>query len=135
MALAVKTGAVSRNAVIGRARRLGLPALKRGVRNDLPRRPRKPRGRSQPMFVMELAPKPQPVVPLNIPYFDLEPFHCREIVGTGEDGLPISCGHPRVEEGPWFCVWHTKVNFDQTARTAKPWVYWPTFGKRKMVAA
>lgn len=46
---------------------------------------------------------------LNIPFFDLQEFHCREITGTGPDGLASYCGHPRQTEKS-YCEFHQSVN-------------------------
>ena len=124
----------TKGAVVSRAHRLSLPCLPFG---DPPQH--LPRGIyiRKPHKYRAMAARAQPVEPLNIPYFDLQPFHCREIVGTGEDGLPLSCGHPKVggKKIPWFCAWHMRENCNPAAMPAKAQVYWPTFGKRKMVAA
>ncbi len=100
----------TRNAVIGRSHRLNLPALKRSPtgRPKSPRADRPSKIRKPPTFIYE--PPPMPVEPLNIPFMELGPKHCREIVGYGDFGLSLSCGHP-VIDGTSFCRWHYSINY------------------------
>lgn len=49
----------------------------------------------------------------NVPFLDLKPRHCREVTGTGADGLATFCGHQKVD-GYSFCAHHVRINF--TAR-------------------
>jgi hypothetical protein len=35
------------------------------------------------------------IKPLNIPFMELDDSHCREVMGKGEDGLAIYCGHAK----------------------------------------
>ena len=92
----------SRNAVIGRAHRLKLEPLSRAPTTFMGR-PRRVGGerkvRKPPTLHVFEAPV-IPVAPLNIPFIDLAPHHCREIVGHGDFGLSLSCGHPVIEGKP-----------------------------------
>lgn len=103
---------VTRNAVIGRAKRLKLEKLSRNA--PAQSKPRNVRHYMGPRLVRAKTRKLPacPMPPLNIPYLELQAFHCREIVGQGDDGLPLSCGHPR-DRGcvATFCDWHASVNF------------------------
>ncbi len=103
----------TRNAVIGRSHRLKLPELTRSPTG----RPKKERPllskvRKPPTVC---APPPMAVEPLNIPFIDLGPKHCREIVGYGDFNLSLSCGHPTLHESSW-CRWHHSVNTMQLVR-------------------
>ena len=126
---------VSRNAVVGRAKRLGLVRL----RNTNPEQCRKRRrgvGLGGPKIrivkAVDYLSRAVPVEPLNIRYSDLQWFHCREIVGKDDSGLPLSCGHRKLEDGPWFCRWHHAVNFTkpQPARARA----FPSFGQKQRAA-
>ena len=54
-------------------------------------------------------PKATPTVSRNIPFIDLESFHCREVTGSGKDGLATFCGHQRLE-GYSYCLHHRNIN-------------------------
>jgi GcrA cell cycle regulator len=115
----------SRNATIGRAKRLGLAAAARPGASPriFPKRPpkarksrlRQPRERHVPDFmpripVFEPAEMPKlrcvEVVPRHLALIDLEPGDCRYPYGGDEEGETISfCGHPR-QEGFSYCTPH-----------------------------
>lgn len=99
---------VTRNAVIGRSKRLGLERLK-PIGNHKPGRPKLARIAKQPTAQREYASPPIAVIPLNIPFLKLERAHCREIVGSMGYGLSLSCGHPRIEDSS-YCRWHHAIN-------------------------
>ena len=42
-------------------------------------------------------PKAGPAISRNIPFMQLESYHCREVTGTGQDGLATYCGHQCAE--------------------------------------
>ena len=115
--------AYSRNATIGRARRLGLAGPER------PDRPARPRPQPQPsparlkkMRARILAePRPKAavferaaalklrcvgIVPRHLSLVELEDGDCRYPYGGDEEGEAITfCGHPR-REGSSYCVSH-----------------------------
>jgi hypothetical protein len=74
------------------------------------------RMRKKRMKSWAFGPDPQPVkvqtecAPLNIPLMKVEAFHCREVVGRGDDGLALFCGHPRIDEYS-FCAFHKQINY------------------------
>jgi GcrA cell cycle regulator len=102
----------TRNAAVGRAKRLGLkPASVRKVTS----RPKRPArwGESPPPKVArrsapaQPAPTPEPVKPVKLrcvgvrprllAFADLEPGGCRYPYGGERDGEPYAfCGHPRI---------------------------------------
>jgi len=117
--------AYSRNATIGRARRMGLagPARPRELPGHWPKRPpkakapsrRKPQGRRAAEF-----PRPMPIfqrvdtaplrcveiVPRHLRLVDLEAGDCRYPYGGDEEGEAITfCGYPR-REGSSYCAPH-----------------------------
>jgi GcrA cell cycle regulator len=114
--------AYTRNATIGRARRMGLAAPER-IRNPSKHCPKPPRSsappdkvrkRRQPEFI-RIAPalKAEParlrcveVDPRHLLLVDLEPGDCRYPYGGDADGEPITfCGHVR-REGSSYCTPH-----------------------------
>lgn len=102
---------LTRNAILGRIHHLGLPKIKHAVTGG-PRRPRAARikyVKARPPQ-REFPSPPVAVQPLNIPFLDLAPHHCREIVGSQGFGMSLSCGHPRIE-GSGFCRWHHSINY------------------------
>jgi hypothetical protein len=133
--LAPKLG-VSRNAAIGRAGRIGLRAARTpesavDILSDGDRRQRRgacdrrDRARKAPAAGRE-APSPGSptpastceagagVVPLHVPFLEMQPGHCRYLYG---DGPWTACGHPRVRHeekgrsgyaGP-YCAGHMRL--------------------------
>ena len=117
--------AYSRNATIGRARRMGLagPARAREPPGHWPKLPPKakapPRHKSHERRVPEfLLPMPifrrvdtaplrcVEIVPRHLRLVDLEPGDCRYPYGGDEEGEAITfCGHPR-REGSSYCAPH-----------------------------
>ncbi len=117
--------AYSRNAAIGRARRMGLSSPDRpdGPLDHWPMRPPKakpprlhqPRERHAPEFmrstpVFERAEAPKlrcvEIVPRHLSLVDLEPGDCRYPYGGDEEGEAITfCGHPRRESSS-YCAPH-----------------------------
>ena len=115
--------AYSRNATIGRARRMGFSGPERA---DNPTRPR-PRPKPHPMRLRKmrarLAAKSRPmpavlkraaalklrcvgIVPRHRSLLELEPGDCRYPYGGDQEGEAITfCGHPR-REGSSYCVSH-----------------------------
>lgn len=99
---------VTRCAVIGRSRRLGLPKLTRSP-TGRPKKEREYKPSKTRTAPITIEPQPMPVAPLNIPFVDLAPHHCREIVGSEGYGMSLSCGHPVIHETSW-CRWHHSIN-------------------------
>lgn len=89
----------SRNAVIGKAYRMGLTNKK--PQRELTQSERRPRPRKRPSgncrsFFPKVAKLP-PITPIlapprNLSILDLGWGDCRAIVGRGEDGLALYCG-------------------------------------------
>lgn len=118
--------AYSRNATIGRARRMGLAALDRPKRlskvpqESKPLRSRKnPRSHennqraAEPTSSTPAAERPHRVmfrcvqiVPRHLPLIELEAGDCRYPYGGDADGEAITfCGHPQ-REGSSYCLGH-----------------------------
>ena len=90
---------MSRNAVIGKAHRLGLagkkPPSSGGRRRNGRARSRAPQVQINGFIVRTLKPEPAPMAPPTgdgIHIRDLEQHHCRAIISTGDDGLARYCG-------------------------------------------
>lgn len=113
--------AYTRNATIGRARRLGLSVPQRaGGQPDRPKQPdakrlRKKRARrlaesvSKPTTLERAATlqlRCVAITPRHLALVDLEVDDCRYPYGGDADGEPITfCGHPR-REGSSYCLSH-----------------------------
>jgi GcrA cell cycle regulator len=111
--------AYSRNATIGRARRMGLSGPARAEDSARP----KPRPARLKKMRARLAAKSRPrlavfkraralklrcvgIVPRHLSLVDLEPGDCRYPYGGDAEGEAITfCGHPR-REGSSYCVSH-----------------------------
>lgn len=99
---------LKKTAVIDRAKLLDRPFVKPAAQ------PPKPRVKAK---VYKL-PAPSSFAPLNIPFMELESHHCREVVGTGDDGLAIYCGH--IQSKPTsYCNHHRQINFVVVAGKSK----------------
>jgi hypothetical protein len=94
---------ISRNAVIGRARRMGLEAKKSGPVTGVKR------SQPRPVIIRPPAPPPRepfswPEIPsLNIPLLELEDGQCRFPCDEG------FCGHPIVYNS--YCGQHARVSY------------------------
>ena len=117
----------TRNAVIGKAARLGL-ARKRDVKLGVPRvqkppKPEKPEREYKATRIsrarLQVAPIPRPEpVDGGLHIMQLEKHHCREVVGRGPaDGLARYCGAPK-KDGSSFCLWNHSVNYTPVAGSA-----------------
>jgi|SRR5579863_141664 len=114
----------SRNAAIGRARRLGLSGSAKPDRRARPpkRQPKaRPLGAKKPQSRVPAAPRSRlqvlkraaalklrcvGIVPRHLALIDLEVGDCRYPYGGDEEGEPITfCGHPR-REGSSYCTSH-----------------------------
>lgn len=99
----------SKNSVVGRSHRLGLPRRKVSPKVGRPRRKRQMD--SRPIIVSPpVAPEPPgPFKPIGIPLMEAEAHHCRAIVGKDKQGLALFCGHPSpLGHTLSFCVHHLK---------------------------
>ncbi len=104
---------VTRNAVIGRSHRLGLEKLTRSP-TGRPKAERVYRPSKVRVAPVVCLPPPMPIEPLNIPFIDLGPHHCRQIVGSEGIGQSLSCGHPIAKES--YCRWHYSINYFRPRR-------------------
>lgn len=99
----------SKNAVIGRAHRIGLQTLLRMT----PGEKRAPRAQREKRVTFRKSAKPVivpvPVDALNIPFCDLEPQHCR-FPTFGEGRTILFCGHTTTD-GNSFCGWHCSIAY------------------------
>lgn len=131
--IAREIGAVSRNAVIGKAHRLGLcPRAALGK----PRRARPakatPAPRKPPVAVV--LPKPPPVAPVapvinyvpiaRVSFDQLESHHCRYPVGDPRSADFGFCGQTRVEGRPYCPSCNAVANVPLAPRTRIPLVVW-----------
>ncbi|HEY1896908.1 MAG TPA: GcrA family cell cycle regulator [Terracidiphilus sp.] len=101
---------LSRNAVIGRARRLGIEVVPR------PRNPERPRRRAspkrgvprpadpQPPRATEMSAELFPIVSRPVSLLQAQDHHCRAIVGE-RDGIALYCGADK-QSGSSFCPGH-----------------------------
>lgn len=121
---------MSRNAIIGKAHRMGLARKKAAV--SRPHRQPGPRVVRHNGFIMRTL-KPEPVVLApptgeGIPIVELEQHHCRAIISTGDDGLARYCGATkRYADIPFapngepvfrgsFCEFHAEVYYQPLTR-------------------
>lgn len=102
---------VSKNAVCGRGGRLKLPKYERLV-SVREKRVNKPK-------LVERRPPPKPVNPLNIPFFDLEPRHCRFPV-EGEGYKTLFCGHTVAGENS-YCGFHCSIVYEAPKARKPSW--------------
>ena len=126
---------MSRNAVIGKAHRMGLPGKKPPLSGGQRRSGRTRNHTSQVQingFIMRtLKPEPVPMAPPTgdgIHIRDLEQHHCRAIISTGDDGLARYCGEiKRYADVPFspngepiyrgsFCEYHARAYFQPLLR-------------------
>lgn len=121
---------MSRNAVIGKAHRLGLLRRKKSPPSKARQRPSREglvaKHRKQPrlpcLMAAQAVPAPTPVAG-GVHIVELEHHHCRAIIGVGEDGLARYCGADRrqmtgvlsasgepIYKGS-FCAGHAAIYF------------------------
>lgn len=100
-------GCVSRNAVIGKVRRLGLPNRMRGgevrQRNSSTRKPRQVRHMRLVDLFEDRAP---PIDFIGVTFFETTDKSCMYAEGDGSHML--FCGQPRIE-GSSYCAGHHAV--------------------------
>ena len=128
--------AYSRNATIGRARRMGFSGP---ARADNPARP-KPQPKPRPARLLKMRaralaePRPKPavlkraralklrcvgIVPRHLSLLDLEPGDCRYPYGGDREGEAITfCGHPR-RDGSSYCVSHFHLTSEPGAASER----------------
>ena len=115
--------AYTRNAAIGRAKRMGISGLDPSGQSGRAKSPRKPRPLRFHKMRKRIAAKfrlPRPIrkraaalhlrcvgiVPRHLSLLELEPDDCRYPFGGDAEGEAITfCGHPR-REGSSYCVSH-----------------------------
>lgn len=106
--IARSLGRMTRNAVIGKAHRLGLKRRKTPSRPVKAWRPEPPileLVKSDATKRVRKAASGDDAGSLKIPLLDLQPHHCRW--STHEEGEHLFCGHDRVEGKSW-CKHHAK---------------------------
>lgn len=128
---------ITRNAVIGKIHRM---KLKKPVALPMPRkkRERKPPGgfrastqHSSAVRGPDLSRIPPP---LNggIPLLMLDSFHCKAVVGLGDDNLALYCGHMRQHRANLgmspYCVAHGNLYYNANYRPASRSTF-PPFSK------
>lgn len=121
---------MTRNAIIGKANRLGLTRKSKAGKAGRPQRAASSRIIKHSGFIMRtLQPKPAPIAPPSgdgIHIADLEQHHCRAITGTGEDGLARYCGKTKryadsftpgesIYRGS-FCEFHANIYYQPLYR-------------------
>lgn len=112
--------AYSRNATIGRAKRMGLAALDRPKRlSRVPQQANRPSSNKNRKRVVESKPEPPAaerprrvklrcvqIMPRHLAVTELEAGDCRYPYGGDADGEAITfCGHPQ-REGSSYCLGH-----------------------------
>lgn len=97
----------TRNTVIGKAHRLKLAPKRRAPTPGVDKRARldglraKRRREQRKASPAAISAPPEPIPPpqpteYGLSIFQLQEHHCREIVGSGEDGLARYCGAPKA---------------------------------------
>jgi GcrA cell cycle regulator len=100
----IKGPHLSRNAIIGKANRLRLPARAPPKRSIRP-------GRKPRIKIFEPKPKPQPPAVPSVPtmrqltLLELEPLQCRWPIGVGKS---LFCGAD-AEKGEVYCLFHRRL--------------------------
>jgi hypothetical protein len=56
--------------------------------------------------------------PLDIPLMELQRHHCREVTGTGDDGLALYCGQPKSGRTS-YCDQHRRINLVMVAEASR----------------
>jgi hypothetical protein len=56
--------------------------------------------------------------PLDVPLVELQRHHCREVTGTGDDGLALYCGQLRSGRTS-YCEQHRRINLVMVAQAAR----------------
>lgn len=123
----------TKNAVIGRACRLGLPPKKKGTPRDSSNAALKARYRRAnappraPGKIRMPVEKIAPPAPVNdgagLHIQELGPSHCRAVIGRGPDDLARYCGAPKkmlADRTSSFCEGHHALYYCQPLKVATP---------------
>ncbi len=98
-----------KNAVIGRAHRLGLGQHLTFIKKETKRRERREKPKLIVMRHRVVPPieEPTPLVidSIGVPFMSIKDSQCHSVIGSGDDGLAQYCGNP-VKEGSWCCGPH-----------------------------
>ena len=55
---------------------------------------------------------------LHVPMVELQRHHCREVTGTGDDGLAVHCGRLRSGRTS-YCLHHRRINLVMVTRAVR----------------
>ncbi|MEM1378025.1 MAG: GcrA family cell cycle regulator [Pseudomonadota bacterium] len=104
-------GGVSRNAVMGKIKRLGLkrPARPKAAAAKPAKRARDDEGRLAPLPLPDDA--PDGLEPLCVPYAQRRPNQCCEIIGDAAADDLRCCGLPVVDHQRQICAGHLARNY------------------------
>jgi GcrA cell cycle regulator len=105
---------VTRNAVIGKSRRIGLNFAAPPGKPPKPRPSRRKPPPPKASFPFLRRPKPKPAGPVH--FKDLEPHHCRWIQNAPSSQL--YCGAERVE-GSSYCNAHTRASYVPNSKLSR----------------
>lgn len=105
----------TRNAVIGKVRRLKLPFRVTIPANRKPKtvRPREPRLVTMPELPPP-TPKPEPPKPPYVPFMEADSKTCRSIEGHDGD-FALFCSNPKIPEES-YCVYHQGIFYNPQPR-------------------
>ena len=121
--IAVELGS-TRNAIIGKAHRIGLCAKAPPLGPRKPKVPREPRAKLAKVlpFRMRSTFRPDLPVALHPPdnppvkLVDLEFHHCRYIVGRDEEAqMALYCAGPKTPHSESYCVYHWRLCYNLDA--------------------
>lgn len=119
----------SRNAIIGKIHRLGLPGRATMPKEGAPRRSKlfpdrvfKPSKstRKPPLDFSEYQSPTVEVVPLGIKFMDVKDDQCRYVIGEADGLNTLFCGNPVIGELSW-CAGHCRICFDSARRSNNPY--------------
>jgi len=112
-------GGRNKNSIIGRAKRLGLPVKRKSAPRTKPRK--KPAWHNKPSLPPPSRILGPPSVEKGVHILDLEPHHCRAVIGRGPDTFAVYCGNERERktvriggESEWrgaWCEFHRSIYF------------------------
>ena len=109
-------GMFTRQAVIGKARRLGL-ARRAPVAPPIPNRGRRHGGiRKFKVKKGGAMLKPEPIAPLNIPFLETRPGQCKAITDATRWNQRC-CGHPIAADGDVYCPAHKALHYTGRGKT------------------